>query len=73
MSYHCNKVQTIALTSVTDSKQATIANASISHVQFEAFHKQNTNQFSTARDCEAIDTPDIVPIAVGKKALDFKS
>lgn len=47
-----------------DSKVVDV-NATIAHVQFEAFHKQDTHQFSTARDCEAIDTPDIVPIAVG--------
>lgn len=64
MSYHCNKLQTIGFTNSTESKEI-IANATISHVQLEAFHKQNTDQFSTARDCEAIDTPDIVPIAVG--------
>ncbi|XP_037031331.1 lysosome-associated membrane glycoprotein 1-like [Bradysia coprophila] len=63
MSYHCNKLQTIGFTKV-DGKEV-VANATISHVQLEAFHKQNTDQFSTARDCEAIDTPDIVPIAVG--------
>lgn len=64
MSYHCNKLQTL---SFTNSKigTVTVANATISHVQLEAFHKQTSDQFSTARDCEAIDTPDIVPIAVG--------
>lgn len=62
MSYHCNRIETIGFNSTKDSK---VVNATISHVQFEAFHKQNNQQFSTARDCEAIDTPDIVPIAVG--------
>lgn len=64
MSYHCNKIQTIEFTNATDGKDI-VAWASISHVQLEAFHKQKTDQFSTAKDCEAIDTPDIVPIAVG--------
>lgn len=64
MSYHCNKLQTIGFTNAIDGKDI-VVNATISHVQLEAFHKQNTDQFSTARDCEAIDTPDIVPIAVG--------
>ncbi|KAJ6597371.1 Lysosome-associated membrane glycoprotein 1 [Pseudolycoriella hygida] len=64
MSYHCNKLQLIELTSTKDDNK-TVATATISHVQLEAFHTQNTNTFSTARDCEAIDTPDIVPIAVG--------
>jgi len=62
MSYHCNKYQVLGFTT-KDSKDI-VANATISHVQLEAFHKQG-DQFSTARDCEAIDTPDIVPIAVG--------
>jgi len=68
MSYHCNKYQVLAFTNSTDSKDSKIivANATISHVQLEAFNKnQKGDQFSTARDCEAIDTPDIVPIAVG--------
>jgi lysosomal-associated membrane protein 1/2 len=64
MSYHCNKLQTIEFTNAVDGKDI-VANATISHVQLEAFHKPKTDQFSTARDCEAIDTPDIVPIAVG--------
>jgi len=63
MSYHCNKFQVIGFTNSTDSKTI-VANATISHVQLEAY-KQKGDQFSTARDCEAIDTPDIVPIAVG--------
>jgi len=64
MSYHCNKMQLIGFTNSKDGKDI-VANATISHVQLEAFHTQKTNTFSTARDCEAIDTPDIVPIAVG--------
>jgi len=64
MSYHCNKYQPLAFTNSKEST-VTVANATISHVQLEAFHKQKSDQFSTARDCEAIDTPDIVPIAVG--------
>lgn len=68
MSYHCNKDQTIGFTNGKDGKEI-VANATISHVQLEAFHTAKNEQFSTARDCEAIDTPDIVPIAVGKKAI----
>lgn len=64
MSYHCNKLQTLSFTNTKDGKDS-VANATISHVQLEAFHKQDNEQFATARDCEAIDTPDIVPIAVG--------
>jgi len=64
MSYHCNKIQTLQFADSKDSKNY-IVNATVSHVQLEAFHKQKTSEFATARDCEAIDTPDIVPIAVG--------
>lgn len=64
MSYHCSKLQLLGFTNSKDSA-VVVANATISHVQLEAFHKQNNDQFATARDCEAIDTPDIVPIAVG--------
>lgn len=66
MSYHCNKIETIGFSNTTNGKEY-VVNATISHVQLEAFHSQQTDQFSTARDCEAIDTPDIVPIAVGKE------
>lgn len=66
MSYHCNKIQLIGFTNSKEGKDI-VANATISHVQLEAFHTQDNDQFSTARDCEAIDTPDIVPIAVGKE------
>lgn len=68
MSYHCSKAQTIGFTNGKDDKKI-VANATISHVQLEAYHKQKSDEFSTARDCEAIDTPDIVPIAVGKEDM----
>lgn len=67
MSYHCTKPQhfnftTNAPTPVDYTKiNATIV---ISHMQLEAFNTKS-NQFATAKDCDAIDTPDIVPIAVG--------
>lgn len=63
-SYHCNREQTLNLTSIGGSNQ-TVAYLSVSHVQLEAFHAHNDSSFSTAKDCDAIDTPDIVPIAVG--------
>jgi len=63
-SYHCNKVQSLEFTKSKDSN-VTVANATIAHLQLEAFHQQKNQEFSTARDCEAMDTPDIVPIAVG--------
>lgn len=62
MSYHCTRPQSLNLTS---SEMSTMSVAMISHVQLEAFHRTKDAHFSTARDCDAIDTPDIVPIAVG--------
>jgi len=64
MSYHCNKIQTIGFTNTSEGIDV-VVNATISHVQFEAFHVQDNENFSTAQDCEAITTSDIVPIAVG--------
>lgn len=49
----------------TVASNETVALVKISHVQLEAFHQHNDASFSTAKDCDAIDTPDIVPIAVG--------
>lgn len=37
----------------------------ISKVMLEAFHTKQDAIFSNAKDCDAIDTQDIVPIAVG--------
>lgn len=64
MSYHCTRPQWLNLTA-TGSAAAQVGNVQLSHVQFEAFHKTNKAHFSTAKDCDSIDTPDIVPIAVG--------
>ncbi|XP_052894163.1 lysosome-associated membrane glycoprotein 1-like [Anopheles moucheti] len=63
MSYHCNKAQQLNLTaSPAGLAQPTVT---VTKLQLEAFHRKNNNKFSIAKDCEAIDTPDIVPIAVG--------
>lgn len=63
MSYHCTRAQTFNMTANQSTKAA--GSLTLSHVQFEAFHSQGNDVFSTAKDCDAIDTPDIVPIAVG--------
>jgi len=63
-SYHCTKLQTLNLTA-TENSTETAALLRLSHVQLEAYHKTQDPQFSQAKDCDAIDTPDIVPIAVG--------
>lgn len=63
MSYHCNKHQILELKDNLTNK--TIGNATVSQVQLEAFNEGKTSQFSRAVDCEAINTPDIVPIVVG--------
>lgn len=56
MSYHCTKVQTLNLTKTEDGKDV-LGTVRISHAQLEAYHKQDTAKFSTAKDCDAIDTP----------------
>lgn len=61
MSYHCNRPQQLNLTA-SDNSTSTVT---VSKLQFEAFHKKQNSKFSIAKDCDAIDTPDIVPIAVG--------
>lgn len=64
MSYHCNRAQLLNLTSVDPA--GLNSTVTVSKLQFEAFHnKANNAKFSIAKDCDAIDTPDIVPIAVG--------
>ena len=64
LSYHCTRVQKLDLTGSENSTEL-VGFVDISHIQFEAFHSQQNDKFSTAHDCDAIDTPDIVPIAVG--------
>lgn len=61
MSYHCNRPQMLNLTA-SDNSTSTVT---VSKLQFEAFHNKQNSKFSIAKDCDAIDTPDIVPIAVG--------
>lgn len=63
MSYHCNRAQQLNLTTV--ELPAAGATVAVSKLQFEAFHSKKNAKFSIAKDCDAIDTPDIVPIAVG--------
>lgn len=55
-SYHCTKVQTLNLTKSEVGKDV-IGTVRVSHVQLEAYHKADSTQFSTAKDCDAIDTP----------------
>lgn len=63
-SYYCTKVQTLNLTA-NETSTIPIASLRLSHVQLEAYHTTEGTHFSQANDCDAIDTPDIVPIAVG--------
>lgn len=65
MSYHCNRVQLLNLTTVELPTTGTQSTVAVSKLQFEAFHSKHNAKFSIAKDCDAIDTPDIVPIAVG--------
>lgn len=63
MSYHCNRPQQLNLTSIDNAELN--STVTVSKLQFEAFHNKHNAKFSIAKDCDAIDTPDIVPIAVG--------
>lgn len=64
MSYHCGRSQTLNLTGSTSLD--TVGHVVLTQVQLESFRgKKSNDQYSTAKDCDAIDTPDIVPIAVG--------
>lgn len=66
MSYHCTRVQTLNLTKNHEVNSTTIGYVLVSKVQLEPFHHAKGDSFSSAKDCDdAIDTPDIVPIAVG--------
>lgn len=64
MSYHCTRDQKLNLTEVINDK-VPVGVVDLSNLQFEAFRSENSTKFSIAKDCDAIDTPDIVPVAVG--------
>lgn len=66
-SYHCNRQQVLNATTVIDGDEGTLlpATVSMSQVQWQAFHDRENDGYDLAKDCDAIDTPDIVPIAVG--------
>lgn len=65
MGYHCTKPQNLTVkVSSIESANKTLS-VTVLKTQFEAFHKTKTASFSYLRDCEAINTLDIVPIAVG--------
>ncbi|GAB0096787.1 Lysosome-associated membrane glycoprotein [Sergentomyia squamirostris] len=65
MSYHCARQQVLNLTSTDPQEVTLLGQALVTRLQLEAFHTRDSDVFSTAKDCDAIDTPDIVPIAVG--------
>ena len=64
MSYHCTRAQVFNLTETIVDKQVT-GTLKVHDVQVEAFRKASAGGFSTARDCDSSETPDVVPIAVG--------
>lgn len=64
MSYHCTRPQVFNLTETIVDKQVT-GTVKVHDVQVEAFRKSGSTAFSTARDCDSTETPDVVPIAVG--------
>lgn len=63
-SYHCTRVLPVALVNATVNGTK-IGHIDFSHSLFEAFRTGKSKDFSTSVDCDAIGTPDIVPIAVG--------
>lgn len=63
-SYYCTRAQSLAALE-TPTVAGTPGKIVVSHVQVEAFHNKAKASFSTAKDCDAAETPDIVPIAVG--------
>ncbi|CAD7086138.1 unnamed protein product [Hermetia illucens] len=65
MSYHCTRKQKLNLTETLDMTSEPNGQVTLTNVQFEAFRPNNSTSFSTAKDCDAPDTPDVVPIAVG--------
>ncbi|XP_055849096.1 lysosome-associated membrane glycoprotein 1 [Episyrphus balteatus] len=64
MSYHCTRPQIFNVTE-TINETSVIGTIRLSDVQMEAFRSDNSTSFSSARDCDSSETPDIVPIAVG--------
>lgn len=58
-SYHCTRVQTLNLTDTEQVSNTTIpvGTVSVSSVLVEAFHSGDKQEFSTAIDCDAINTP----------------
>lgn len=64
MSYHCTRPQVFNLTETIMNKEVT-GTVKVHDVQAEAFRTSAAAGFSTARDCDSSETPDVVPIAVG--------
>lgn len=67
MSYHCNRQQVLNATEVVDGdeEQKQVVQILLSKTQWQAFRERDAEGYDLAKDCDAIDTPDIVPIAVG--------
>ncbi|KAK6622679.1 hypothetical protein RUM43_008521 [Polyplax serrata] len=61
MSYKCDKAQKVNLTAA-DKLPAVLT---MQNTQFEAYMNSTKPEFGAAQDCDTMDTPDIVPIAVG--------
>lgn len=66
-SYHCNRQQVLNATQTFDGDDTSAmpAHVTMSKAQWQAFHDRDADGYDLAKDCDAIDTPDIVPIAVG--------
>lgn len=60
-SYHCTRPQALNLTN-SESSTDVVGTVSLSHTLLEAYHEGKSKTFSTAIDCDAINTPGIFPI-----------
>lgn len=61
-SYRCVREESLPLSKPNSSNNDAVLE--LVHVQLQAFHDKQPAKFGEAQDCE-LDTPDIVPIAVG--------
>lgn len=55
-SYHCTRDQVANLTD-SETSSNVVATVTVSHVQLEAYHSGQSKKYSSAIDCDAINTP----------------
>lgn len=75
-SYHCTRVQTLNLTDTDQANANVVGTVSVSGVLVEAFHTGDKQEFSTAVDCDAINTPGMFSFfsfSWGVKVIEFSN